>query len=164
MCVLPKPSFTKSTSSLDGFRLQVRRPLPSDKTHSACLPGLVPSRQDLDMTARAAALAAEFGERLTLMAAQDRPGDLDTCDLEAFCRSCSQDVRKFKATDNRRCFEVVRKPMVAVRTMPHKDALIVPWIVQGGGLWLWLWTTRVQHSASGDDGRAWAVCRHFWRG
>ncbi|CAE7212001.1 IRX7 [Symbiodinium sp. CCMP2456] len=63
------------------------------------------AEEEVDKTARAAALAAEFGERLLLMSAQD--------------------VRRFMPTGNRRTFEVVWKPTVAVRTMPHKDALIV---------------------------------------
>ncbi|CAE7389586.1 IRX7 [Symbiodinium pilosum] len=63
------------------------------------------SAEDPDKTARASALAAEFGERLMLMEGKD--------------------VRRFMPTENRRSFEVVRKPVVAVRTMPHKDALIV---------------------------------------
>mmetsp|Transcript_72882 Transcript_72882/g.170714 ORF Transcript_72882/g.170714 Transcript_72882/m.170714 type:complete len:308 (-) Transcript_72882:30-953(-) len=61
--------------------------------------------EEEDHTARVAALAAEFGERLCLMFAKD--------------------LRRFMPTDSRRRFEVVRKPVLAVRSLPSKDALIV---------------------------------------
>eukprot|EP00439_Symbiodinium_sp_Y106_P063135 s1202_g9.t1 len=85
-------------------RVEAKEPVPTEA------PVLAPAvdtsvEEEVDKTARAAALAAEFGERLMLMSAQD--------------------VRRFMPTGNRRTFEVAWKPTVAVRTMPHRDALIV---------------------------------------
>ena len=82
-------------------------------------------------------MAAEFGERLTLMSGQDllkivlvaskivarMAGVAETLVLPGASVGL-KDLRRFMPTENRRSFEVVRKPMVAVRTLPHKDALI----------------------------------------